>query len=327
MAKFNFVVCGGTFDLLHAGHKTFIQNALKTSEKVLLGITDDSYIQNSKNNLGIEDFQTRKFAVEQYLNSLGVTNRVQVVGISNAYEPYLETSADYQAIVVTEQTEKAALEINAKRKQNNIPQLQVIISEMKKAQDGKEISSTRIRNGEINREGRMYLNPEWQNKKLILPDKLRSKLQEPWGRVLNEIPSNLDGTKTVVVGDATSQRFNQKSIKRFLSIVDFQIQRKVSFQNLLELGFANEEVRKINNPHGELTPELFGAVQLAFESQNKTVILVEGEDDLAVLPVLLISPLGFEIFYGQPNVGLVQLPVTEENKEKAYQLVQHFDKS
>jgi cytidyltransferase-like protein len=327
MTKFNLVVCGGTFDLLHAGHKSFIRDVLNISEKVLLGITDDSYVQNSKNGLGIEDFQTRKFAVERFLNSLSASNKVQVVGISNAYEPYLETSLDYQAIVITEQTEQAALEINAKRKQNNVPQLQVIISEMKKAQDGKEISSTRIRNGEINRDGRLYLNSEWQNKKLILPDKLRSKLQEPWGKILSEIPNNLDGAKTIVVGDATAQKFNQKNIKQFLSIVDFQIQRKFAFQNLSELGFANEDVQKIKSVHGSVSPELLKAVQSAFNSKNRTVILIEGEDDLAVLPVLLIAPLGFSIFYGQPNQGLVQINVTEENKEKAYQLVQHFDKS
>ena len=327
MTKFNLVVCGGTFDLFHTGHKAFIQDALETSEKVLLGITDDSYVQNSKNGLGIEDFQTRQFAVERFLNSIHAGDRVKIVGIGNAYEPYLETSLDYQAIVVTRQTEQAALEINVKRRQNNIPQLEIIISEMKKAQDGKEISSTRIRNGEINRDGRLYLNPDWQNNNLILPDKLRAKLQEPWGQIFSEIPNNLDGAKTIVTGDATAQKFNQQNIKQFLSIVDFQIQRKTEFNNLSELGFANEEAQKINNPHGQISAELFRAVQSAFNSQNRTVILIEGEDDLAVLPVLLAAPLGFSIFYGQPNVGLVQLPVTEENKEKAYQLVQHFDKA
>ena len=34
MTKFNFVVCGGTFDLFHAGHKSFIEDALTQSEKV-----------------------------------------------------------------------------------------------------------------------------------------------------------------------------------------------------------------------------------------------------------------------------------------------------
>ena len=108
MAKYKFIVCGGTFDLFHAGHKSFIKDALEQSEKVLLGITDDSYIQNFKNKLGVEDFQTRKFAVEQFLNSIGAGDRVQIVGISSAYEPYLETSTDYQAILVTEQTEQGS---------------------------------------------------------------------------------------------------------------------------------------------------------------------------------------------------------------------------
>src|ERR1035437_8329917 len=140
MSKFNLVVCGGTFDLLHAGHKAFIKDVLNTSEKVILGITDDSYVQDFKNNLGVEDFQTRQFAVEQFLSSIHANDRIKIVGISNAYEPYLETSLDYQAIVVTEQTAKAAEQINAKRQQNNVPKLEVVVSPMKKAANGQPIS-------------------------------------------------------------------------------------------------------------------------------------------------------------------------------------------
>lgn len=325
MSKFNLVVCGGTFDLFHAGHKSFIQDALNVSEKVLLGITTDAYIQSFKNNLGIEDFQIRKFAVERYLSSIGASDRVQIVGINQAYEPYLETSTNYEAIVITEQTEQVAEEINLKRQQNNVPQLEVVLSRMKNAQDDGLISSTRIRNGEINREGRLYLNPQWQGKNLILPEKLRSILQKPWGKLLDEIPQTLDGAEIIVVGDATAQKFNQKNIKQFLSIIDFQVQRKAAFKDLSELGFKSENTQQIKNLHGEITWELMQAVQSAFINKNQTVILIDGEDDLAVLPVLLIAPLGFNIFYGQPNVGLVQVLVTEENKEKAYRLVEHFD--
>src|ERR1035437_3673984 len=216
MSKFNLVVCGGTFDLLHAGHKAFIKDVLNTSEKVILGITDDGYVQSFKNNLGIEDFQTRKFAVERFLNSIHANDRVQIVGISNAYEPYLETSMDYQAIVVTEQTVKAAEEINSKRQQNNVSQLEIVISQMKKAQDGGIISSTRIRNGEINRDGRLYLNPVWQNKNLVLPENLRASLQKPWGEILNKIPQNIDGATTIVVGDATAQKLDEQNIGQVL---------------------------------------------------------------------------------------------------------------
>jgi cytidyltransferase-like protein len=327
MGKFNLVVCGGTFDLFHAGHKTFINDVLNQAEKVLVGITSDMYVQSLKNNLGIEDFEIRKQAVQQYLKSINVSNRVQIVEINSAYEPYLETATDYQAIVVTEQTKQAAIAINAKRQQNGVPPLEIVISPMKKAEDGGLISSTRIRNGEINRDGKLYLSPKWKNKNLILPENLRSVLQKPWGEVLNEIPQNIDGSKTIIVGDATAQKFNEKKIGQFVSIVDFLIKREIKFHQLSEMGFNGEKALKINNPHGIITPELFQAVQSAFNSKQRTVILIDGEDDLAVLPALLIAPLGFNIFYGQPTEGLVQILVTEENKEKAYHLVQNFDKS
>jgi len=59
---------------------------------------------------------------------------------------------------------------------------------------------------------------------------------------------------------------------------------------------------------------------------DKTVILIDGEDDLAVLPVLLMRRLVHHLLRST-NEGLVQVFVTEENKEKAYQLAQSFDKS
>ena len=324
MSKFNLVVCGGTFDLFHAGHKSFIKDALNASEKLLLGITDDGYIQNFKNNLGVEDFQTRKFAVERFLSSIGASDRVQIVGINNAYEPYLETSTNYEAIVVTQQTKQVALDINAKRSQNGAPQLEVVVSLMKEASDGGIISSSRIRNGEINREGKVYLSPEWQNKTLVLPENLRVVLQKPWGKIINEIPNDLDASKVVVVGDATAQKFNAKNIGQFLSIIDFLINREIKFNQVSEMGFSDQEVLQIKNPPGEVTSELFKAVKSAFNSTNKTVILIDGEDDLAVLPAILIAPLGFNIFYGQPGQGLVQVVVTEEIKEKAYDLASKF---
>ncbi|MGA2911156.1 MAG: pantetheine-phosphate adenylyltransferase [Candidatus Levyibacteriota bacterium] len=327
MGKFNLVVCGGTFDLFHAGHKAFINDVLNQAEKVLVGITSNVYVQSLKNNLGIEDFQIRKQAVQQYLKSIDASDRVQIVEINSAYEPYLETATDYRAIVVTEQTEKVAIAINAKRQQNGVSLLEIVISPMKKAEGGGLISSTRIRNGEINRDGRLYLNPKWQNKNLILPESLRPILQKPWGEVLNEIPQGIDGSKTIVVGDATAQKFNGKKVGQFLSIVDFLIKREIKFHQLSELGFDGENIQHITNHHGAITPELFQAVQSAFKTKTQTVILIDGEDDLAVLPALLVAPLGFSIFYGQPNEGLVQILVTEENKEKAYQLIQSFDKS
>lgn len=326
MAKFKFLVCGGTFDLFHLGHKKFLQQALENADKVLIGITGDEYIHSFKNSLGVEDFQTRKNAVEQYLISSGLRGKVELTEINSAYEPYLETSEDYDAIAVTEQTQKTAQDINLKRKQNGIAELRIIVVPMALGEDGLEISSTRIRNGEINRQGRLYINPKWFGKAFVLTEELRPRLQQPWGEVLNSIPQNLDGTKVVTVGDVTTQKFNKQDIDQFLSIVDFQIHREVKFQNISELGFNIQNPQKVKNPHGKITPELFQLIIDAFRNKKRQIILIDGEDDLAVLPVLLTAPLGFNIFYGQPDEGLVQILVTEEIKERAYRLLESFDK-
>ena len=336
--KYTQIACGGTFDLFHAGHKSFIQAVLDKADKVLLGITSDAYVKSFKDGHSIESFEFRRKTVQDFLNSIGVLDRVRISAIHDFYGPLLTNDFEVQAVAVTSQTKSMARDINQKRKENNLPELEIIVLPLKLADDGKVLSATRIRNGEINRGGRLYLNPKWQGKKLILPESLRPLLQQPLGKVLNYIPKDIDSSKTVAIGDITVQKFNEKNINQFLSIVDFLVQRQIKFHNLSELGLTDQKVQKVENLHGTITPELFQAIAVAFKTTNRQVILVEGEEDLAVLPTLLIAPLGFSIFYGQParlagkgiadrpNEGLVQVLITEENKEKAYQLSDSFDK-
>jgi cytidyltransferase-like protein len=325
--QYKQIACGGTFDLFHAGHKSFLEQILNRAEKVILGLTSDSYVKTFKPGKNIASSEFRKKVLEQFLSSIGVEDRVQIVAIDDAYGSLLTGQSSADAIAVTSETKQTALEINQKRKEKQLAQLQIFEVEIKTAEDGKVLSATRIRNGEINREGRLYLNPKWQNKTLFLPESLRPVLQNPLGEVLNTVPEITDGSRIITIGDVTTQKFNEKSINQFLSIVDFMVQRQLQFHDLSELGDTDKNVQSVKNPHGSVTPELFKAIEKAFSSKEKETILVEGEEDLAVLPALLIAPLGFSIFYGQPNDGLVQVLVTEDNKEKAYQLVEDFDKS
>jgi pantetheine-phosphate adenylyltransferase len=325
MNKYKLVACGGTFDLFHAGHKAFIQGVLNQSEKVILGITSDLYVKSFKDGNKVESFEFRRNAVRNFLNSIDAENRVQISPIDNFYGPLLTSDFNVQAVAVTLQTESMVTEINQKRKEKNLPELKVILLSLKLAEDGKILSATRIRKGEINRDGRLYLNPQWQNKILILPENLRSALQHPWAQVLSEVPEEIIGAKTIAIGDITVQNFNKKNVSQYLSIVDFLVKRQVKFHELSELGLTDENVLKVKNPHGTITPELFSTIQNAFKTKERKVILVDGEEDLAFLPVLLIAPLGFVAFYGQPNQGMVQVNVTEENKEKVYQIVSKFE--
>ena len=325
MNKYHLIVCGGTFDLLHSGHKKFLQDVLNLSDKVLLGITSDLYVAAFKSE-EIEKFYVRKNAVLDFFESIGARDRVEIVSINQAYEPLLTSEFSPKAIAVTPQTKNTAIEINKKRKSVGLAEIKGEVIEMEKAQDGGLISSSRIRNGEINRDGRVYVRSAWKNQTLILPKSLRPYLHKPFGKVLSSPPQGLNPKKTITIGDIATQKFNEKNVRQFLSIVDFAVHRQKKFDKLSDLGFTNDiETIEAENPAGSITPELFNAVQKAFSPDDRKIILVKGEEDLAVLPALLAAPLGFVVYYGQPNEGLVEVPVTEENKEKAYDLVNKFE--
>ena len=156
---------------------------------------------------------------------------------------------------------------------------------------------------------------------------MRPILSKPFGEVLNKTPKTLEGSKTITIGDITTQEFNKNNTNQFISIVDFMVRRQKKFNSLSELGFTgSEEVLRIKNFPGTINSELFKTAEKIFQAKNSAakVILIDGEEDLSVLPVLLSAPLGFSIFYGQPGQGLVKVNVTEENKEKAYKLVDSF---
>ncbi len=325
MAEFNYVVCGGTFDLFHKGHEELINKALSISKKILIGITSDTYIESFKKEHQIEDFSKRKKSVKAYLKKIHVDKKVILVPINSAYEPYLETSKKYDAIVVSNQTKKTAILINKKRKQNNLIPLTIIIVPDVSADDKKIISSTRIRHGEINRKGKLFIDSKWKNNNLVLPINLRKKLQVPWGKVLETVPKKLDGKKAVVVGDYTALEFNKNNLRQFLSVIDFLINREKKFNNLLQLGFKDKKFVRVRSDPGIISKNLFKEIENAFKNPTKRkIIVVDGEEDLAVLPVILLAPLEFSIFYGQPKKGMVEVLVTEEVKEKAYKLLDKF---
>ncbi len=309
--------------MFHLGHKTLLNKALDLSDNILLGITSDEYVRNFKNN-GIQDFNTRKKYVEEYLESSGTEAKVEIVSIDNPYEPYLTVSADYDVILVTPHTRETAMEINDVRRQNNLTELEIVISPLVEAEDGGIISSTRIRNGEIDRNGRLYVSPTWINKKLVLPESLRMEFQNPWGEIYKDIPQDLEPEKTIVVGDHTSFEFNKHRVGQFVSIIDFKIRREKRYTDVSELGFNKEEVLKVKNPPGTITWELFEAIKQAILKKGKKTIVIDGEEDLAVLPVLLLSPLGFTVYYGQPNSGMVKVVVGEDVKEKAHNIASQF---
>ncbi len=75
-------------------------------------------------------------------------------------------------------------------------------------------------------------------------------------------------------------------------------------------------VLRARNPAGTLTLELVEALAAA-ASHRRAAVLVDGEEDMAVLPLILLMPRGSLIIYGQPFLGVVSLEVDDLTRWQA----------
>lgn len=331
MKRFNLVVCGGTFDHFHKGHKEFLRFIFSVSSKAVIGLTSDRYIKDHKVYDGIFLYKERKQELESFLQSEKLLKRASIVSIDNLYGPTLKKRLPIAAIIVSEETMRGAKIINTSRRELGLAPFEIIIAPFVKGEDTKIISSFAIRRGIIDREGKLYIKSVWFSERLQLTEKLRALLKKPFGSLMQAKKDLLIKAKspyTATVGDVTTKLFNFFSLGQNISVVDFAVARKKKFSKLTQLGFlGEEEVIEINNPASFLTPSLFSAATKAFSLSNqkkKVIIKVNGEEDLAVLPLILAAPLGSVIWYGQPKEGIVQVIATEETKKKANEIVKQF---
>lgn len=143
---------GGTFDPLHDGHKRLLDRSFSIagpSGYVVIGLTTDTYA--SRKLHPIRPFPVRKDDLEQYIRSGNYTARWLIEPLDDRFGSAV--SADFDAIVVSEETLPVAVEINTIRKENNRKKVDIHQISCVLADDGHWISSTRIYRGEIDVHG------------------------------------------------------------------------------------------------------------------------------------------------------------------------------
>ena len=126
-------------------------------------------------------------------------------------------------------------------------------------------------------------------------------------RILDDEPSIV-----IAVGDVTCATLLEQGYTPDVRIID-----GITKRGKFEGNFQSEYEYIIYNPPAVIYPEAWSATDSAIHDGVKSLIIVEGEEDLMGFPAVLLSPDGAVMLYGQPDVGIVWVPVNSENKEIA----------
>lgn len=157
---------------------------------------------------------------------------------------------------------------------------------------------------------------------LILPISMRQELKTPLGRLVTGDPSETvevlrkyiqerKPTSFAVVGDFTTKNILEADLHPDIYVVDHRVMRV----DVEPLNHGKREVFTSDNPAGTIDAESWVALGKAVSLKSRASVIVEGEEDLLVLPLISLMPLGSLIVYGQPREGIVLVEVTEEKKE------------
>ena len=144
--KYSKVAVGGTFDKFHDGHKKLLATAFELGEKVEIGVTSDAF-GGLKGD--IDSCEERISNLKSFFSDKG---DFVVIPLDDAYGTTIYDE-EFDAIVVSEETEPTAVEINKIRVSKGMKPIDIVVVSFVLAYDGNPISSTRIRRGEINQNG------------------------------------------------------------------------------------------------------------------------------------------------------------------------------
>jgi GTP-dependent dephospho-CoA kinase len=268
-------------------------------------------------------------ALTSWLRKNHLAQRAHIVPLDNKWGPAV--LGDFDAMGVTADNKSVGIDINTVRKERGIPLLALIEVPLIDAEDTRPISSTRIRAGIIDREGHLQM-----------PDSLRPELQKPLGRILaaEDVKAVLQHNRdniVITVGDVTTQSAFLCGVRPALAIIDLTVERR-PFQTLEAYKFPSHyNVVHVQSGPGYITKEATDAIMAwaaAIRDRKRTVLVVDGEEDLLTLPAILHAPLGAIVYYGQPRIttlasapvaeGLVEVVVTKEKKEEVASFLAKF---
>ena len=149
--EYNLVALGGTFDIIHAGHLALLDKGFSISKKMIIGLTSDELAEKKGKKL-LHSFQIRYSTLESLLKEKFPNSIFEIAKLDNDFGPAV-IEDNVNALVVSEETRNKGILLNKLRLDKDQSSVTIIVVPMVLAKDGTRISTTRIRNSEIDAKG------------------------------------------------------------------------------------------------------------------------------------------------------------------------------
>ena len=153
MESFDLVAMGGTFDVIHNGHMALLKKSFSISSKVIIGLSSDQLAVKRGKSL-VNDYSKRFSLLESAIEKNFPNSSYEISKLENDFGPAV-VEGSVKALVVSEETSAKGLHLNELRAERNLPPVEIVVVPMVLAEDGKAISSTRIKNSEIDSNGNL----------------------------------------------------------------------------------------------------------------------------------------------------------------------------
>lgn len=147
-------VLGGTFDHLHAGHRSLLDEAFRRAERVGIGVTTATYLRQHTKEAAdrVQPFRRRRAGVVSYLRGRYPAERWWIVPLRDAVGGALQP--DVELLIASADTRAGAQRVNALRRARGLRPVGVRLVPVVLADDLLVLSSTRIRRGVVDGLGR-----------------------------------------------------------------------------------------------------------------------------------------------------------------------------
>ena len=153
MTQFDLVAMGGTFDIIHAGHIALLTKSFSISSKTIIGLSSDQLATKRGKNL-VNDYSKRLSSLKDVIEKRFPNTSYEISKLENDFGPAV-IEGSVQALVVSEETSSKGTHLNELRVERNLSPVEIVVVPMVLAKDGKAISSTRIKNSEIDSSGNL----------------------------------------------------------------------------------------------------------------------------------------------------------------------------